>query len=246
MNTKNRKIASMRATKERKQKKLVLVLGGLFLVLLVVQGPRTLKMLRGSKSSTPATAPASKPGTPATVTAAAAPVSSTQLPESDVPPRRTRSQLYSFELFRSKDPFAQQISETPAAPVATAAPAAVSSAAVSSPTGSTAVPGASAAPVQQPAASVASSDGGVPTSKTAAAVIDVNGQRQAVDVSQSFPALNPTFRLVSVKGNVATIGIAGGSFASGNGTVTLRAGRTLTLMNTSDGQRYELRLVSSR
>ena len=241
MNTKNRKIASMRATKERKQKKLVLVLGGLFLVLLVVQGPRTLKMLRGSESSTPAAAPASKPGTPATVTAAAAPVSSTQLPESDVPPRRTRSQLYSFELFDSKDPFAQQISETPAAPVATATPAAVSS-----PTASTAVPSAAPAPVQQAAASVAASEGGVPTSKTAAAVIDVNGQRQAVDVSQSFPALNPTFRLVSVKGNVATIGIAGGSFASGNGTVTLRAGRTLTLMNTSDGQRYELRLLSIR
>jgi hypothetical protein len=42
------------------------------------------------------------------------------------------------------------------------------------------------------------------------------------------------------------IGIAGGSLASGNGSIALRAGRTLTLMNTSDGQRYELRLVSVR
>jgi len=242
MNTKNRKMVSMRAAKERKQKKLVLVLGALFLVLLVVQGPRTLKMLRGSKSSTPAAAPASKPGASANVAPVAAPVSSTQLPESDVPPRRTRSQLYSFEVFDSKDPFAQQISETAGAPVATAAPADVSSSTGSTPGGAAT---ASAAPVRQPA-SVAPSDGGVSTSKTAAAVIDVNGQRQAIDVSQSFPAVNPTFRLVSVKGNVATIGIAGGSFASGNGTVTLRAGRTLTLMNTSDGQRYELRLVSVR
>ena len=242
MNTKNRKIASMRATKERKQKKLVLVLGGLFLVLLVVQGPRTLKMLRGNNSPTPAAAPATNPGMPASVTAVAVPVSSTQLPESDVPPRRTRSQLYSFELFDSKDPFAQQITETAAAPVGTVAPATLSSS-TGSPTAPPAT--ASAAPVRQ-SASVAPSSGGVSTSKTAAALIDVNGQRQAVDVSQSFPALNPTFRLVSVKANVATIGIAGGSFASGNGTVTLRAGRTLTLMNTSDGQRYELRLLSIR
>jgi hypothetical protein len=58
--------------------------------------------------------------------------------------------------------------------------------------------------------------------------------------------VNPTFKLVSVKGEVAMIGIAGGSLASGNGSIALRAGRTLTLMNTSDGQRYELRLVSVR
>jgi len=79
-----------------------------------------------------------------------------------------------------------------------------------------------------------------------AAVIEVNGQPQTVGVSQAFPQASPTFRLVSVHGQAAMIGIAGGSFASGSRTLTLQLGKTLTLMNTSGGQRYELRLVSVR
>jgi len=243
MNMKNAKVVSLRAAKERKQKKVALVLGGLFVVLLVVQGPRTLKMMRGSGSSAPATAPASRAQAPASTTPVATTASSTQLPESDVPPRRTRSQLFSFELFESKDPFAQQVSQsTASAPVATAvAPPSASAQPAPTPAGIEPT-----APAPSQTSSVAASNSGASASKTAAAVIEVNGQRQTVELSQSFPAVNPTFRLVSVKGEVAMIGIAGGSLASGNGSIALRAGRTLTLMNTSDGQRYELRLVSVR
>jgi hypothetical protein len=48
-----------------------------------------------------------------------------------------------------------------------------------------------------------------------------------------------------VNHGVARIGIASGSYASGAGTVSLSGGRTLTLVDTSDGVRYKLELVSA-
>ena len=60
----------------------------------------------------------------------------------------------------------------------------------------------------------------------------------------TFPASNPSFKLVSLTKKTAKIGIAGGSLQSGSQTVTLRKGKSLTLMNTADGTRYVLRLLS--
>jgi hypothetical protein len=51
------------------------------------------------------------------------------------------------------------------------------------------------------------------------------------------------FTLVSLTTNSARIGIAGGSYENGASTVTLRKGKTVTLVNTADGARYALRLV---
>ena len=63
-------------------------------------------------------------------------------------------------------------------------------------------------------------------------------------VGTSFPSANPLFRLVSVGSNgVARIGIASGSYSSGAHTVSLVPGRTLTLVDTADGIRYQLRLL---
>jgi hypothetical protein len=78
-----------------------------------------------------------------------------------------------------------------------------------------------------------------------AARISVNGRIQVVRVGTSFPSANPVFRLVSVKGGVARIGIASGSYSSGAQTVSLTAGRTLTLVDTADGIRYQLRFLAA-
>jgi hypothetical protein len=67
---------------------------------------------------------------------------------------------------------------------------------------------------------------------------------QTVRVGASFPSSNPLFRLVSVAHGVVRIGIANGSYASGTQAVSLTAGKTLTLVDTSDGARYKLRLVA--
>jgi hypothetical protein len=262
MSAKNRK-NNLKIAKAQRQKKIAIVLGALFAVLLVVQVPKTLKKLHGSSS--PAAAPVSSssrtPGTPtpaapASSTTLTAASSSAKLPESDLPPRRSKSQLFSFERFRSKDPFAQQVSDATAGTPAysgTAPAVTASSSTAGMASSSSAIPATTQAQPAQPAtaatpirtaASVTA--GSASSQKVTAAVIEVNGQPQTVGISQAFPQASPTFRLVSARGQAAMIGIAGGSFASGNKTLTLRLGKTLTLMNTSGGQRYELRLVSVR
>jgi hypothetical protein len=80
--------------------------------------------------------------------------------------------------------------------------------------------------------------------KTGAVTLSVNGATQTVRLGGSFPSSNPLFKLVSVAHGVVRIGIANGSYASGTQTVALTVGKALTLVDTSDGARYTLRLVS--
>ena len=61
---------------------------------------------------------------------------------------------------------------------------------------------------------------------------------------QDLPSADPVFRLVALTRTTAKVGIAGGSLSTGDGTTTLTKGKKVTLMNTADGTRYELVLVS--
>ena len=61
----------------------------------------------------------------------------------------------------------------------------------------------------------------------------------------SFPSSNPLFRLVGASHGGVRIGIASGSYSSGAHTVSLTLGRTLTLVDTADGIRYKIRLLSA-
>jgi hypothetical protein len=76
-----------------------------------------------------------------------------------------------------------------------------------------------------------------------AVTIAVNGKRESVRVGAGFPSANPIFRLVSVTGGAARIGIANGSYSSGAQTVLLRLNRTLTLVDTANNVHYRLRLL---
>ncbi len=264
MSSRKNRHSELRAAKQRRQKKIAIGGAVLLAVVLAIQVPRLMN--RGG-SSAPATAAAETTGTGtttgattttataggtaaapteptagATSTATGSTTTHTKLPDSDLAPTRLRSQLASFELFDSKDPFVQQVSS------ATAPTAAVGTAPVapSTPTasGTTATPGtppssSTTFPTTQPPA----------TARTLAhklsAVIEVNGRSERVDVDHAFPSSNPTFKLVSLANGVAMIGIAGGAYASGAQTATLQQGTTLTLVDTSSGLRYELRLVST-
>jgi hypothetical protein len=75
--------------------------------------------------------------------------------------------------------------------------------------------------------------------------LQVNGKTQAVRIGGSFPSSNPLFKLVSVSHGLVRIGIASGSYQSGAQTVSLVSGRTLTLVDTADGVRYRIRLLSA-
>jgi hypothetical protein len=135
-------------------------------------------------------------------------------------------QLISFGRFSSKDPFVEQIDETQAGGGGGSTPA---------PSSPAVTPGGGVVPVSPTAGSP-----GVAGS----AVISVNGVQETVAAGGEFPKESPVFRLVKVVGGEARIGIAGGALASGSPTVTLRKGKAVTLVNTADGTRYELKLVS--
>jgi hypothetical protein len=270
MSSKTRR-RQLRVAKERRQKQIVIGGGVLLAVLVAIQAPRL--MHRGGSSAAATTAAATTAGvttagattagetTPTSTlpggataaptdstaagasTATGAPTTHTRLPDSDVAPLRLRTQLASFELFDSKDPFVQQVSDQPP-PTTGVAPAPTAPA-----QGAPTAPGTAPATPTAPTTVLASTTQSQGTARTLAhnlsAVIEVNGKSERVGVDQAFPSSSPTFKLVSLANGVAMIGIAGGAYASGAQTVALQAGRTLTLVNTSDGVRYELRLVST-
>ncbi|HZT85146.1 MAG TPA: hypothetical protein VE984_06955 [Gaiellaceae bacterium] len=238
--------------REEKEKRMKMVAVGGAVLLAVVLAFEVPKVMSGGKSATstpPAvtttattgapTTGAPATGTPAPATTAPGPAAaslstaSTKLPTSDVQPRRGKAQLFSFNHFTGKDPFVQQVS---------AAPATSSVAAGGGGGGSSKSSGSSGTSAK--ATAPAGNSSSRTLAVTGAARISVNGRVEVVRVGASFPSANPLFRLVGVSRGIARIGIANGSYSSGARTVALAAGRTLTLVDTADGIRYRLRLVS--
>jgi hypothetical protein len=227
---------SAREAKDKRMKKVAVGLAVVLVAVLAYEVPKV--MHSGSSSATPpavtTTTSTTATGTPVTATpgTAAAAVTptgaSTKLPNSDVSPRRTKSTLLSFSHFAGKDPFVQQVDNSTTAPTASTAAARSS--------GSSSGSGSSSSPQTKKSRTLAASG---------AARISVNGRIQTVRVGGSFPSSNPLFRLVRVSNGVARIGIANGSYASGAHTISLSLGRTLTLVDTADGIRYKIQLVSA-
>jgi hypothetical protein len=238
--------------KAKKQKIIAAIGGVLLLGLLAFQVPRTMKMLHPpnaneSVSSTPSTtatttgpiaAPTLSGGN---ATAASASVGGDGISDPDAVPLPESGQLLAFGRFRTKDPFVQQLR------LNCASGDCASTSTSSSPTKG----GTSTSPTSKPAtgASAPSSASGAAAAPAAtpaptSAVISVNGAAQTVQVGGTFPTPDPAFTLVSVSMRGARIGIAGGSLQNGKATVTMKKGKPLTLMNTADGTRYVLRLLS--
>src|SRR5215211_238780 len=179
--------AALRAQKDAKQKKLLIILIVPFIALLAWQGPKTFKALQGGSPPPPTSA---VPATPTTSVPTATPL----LPDSGPQPDRLDGQLLSFSRFSGRDPFA------PVGP---------------------------------------SSSG----QSAAGATIEVNGTSEDVRVNDSFPASDPTFKLVSVTETAAVIGLVSGSFSNGDDTITINVGETLVLA-ADDGTRYAIKIVS--
>jgi len=241
----------MQKAKEAKQKKIAIVGGVLLLAIMGFQGPRTLKMLKGPGDTT-----AAPPATTATAPTDAGglalpPVSTTGTPPSggsaspvDGGPVAIAGQLVSFTRFASKDPFVQQIDVGETA--ARGGGGGTRSGSGSGSGSGSASGSSSGSDGGKGSGSGASSSGGGGSKPAApsSATIAVNGAGESVSVGKDFPAATPLFHLVKLSGATALVGIAGGSYASGDQTATLRKGKTLVLQNTADGTRYELRLVS--
>jgi hypothetical protein len=245
--------------KAKKQKKMAIAGFVLLLALVAYQGPKTMKLL--SPPPPPSSAPATT--TPAPVAPGAAPTpkakptpvtpapsgrtAGSSLPASpadslvvnaDLSPVPLDGQLAALTQFTSKDPFKQQVVSTTA----------TSSGSTSTPTTSTTTtPSGSSSGSFTPGPG---STSGSPTSgstthtpSATVATISVNGVEMAVTVKTDFPADSPFFHLVSLTPTTAKIAIAGGTLATGS-TLTLKKGKAVTLMNTADGTRYILVLIS--
>ena len=247
---------ALRKQKEAKQKKLLFVLAPVLLLLLVWQGPATLKAFTGgdaapapspASTSATSTAPASTGSTPAPSSApapssgsagasagAAAPGES--LPDTDVPVEAQEGQLISFSRFIGKDPFQQQLSSDPGAGGAAPSFGAGATGAVPPPP----TPRASSSPAPT-AASPGQSAGG--DRQPASAVIAVNGAAHTVTVGGTFPSGDLVFRLAAVADGRATIGLVKGTFSGGARTVEVSVGETVILVSRPDGLRYRVKLV---
>jgi len=225
--------------KAKRQKIMAAGGGVLLLAVLAIQVPRTMSMLNAKPAPPPpaAVAPGTVPSdpsvlpTPGAVGGGAAPTASGDgtLVDSDPVPVAADGQLISFGRFTSKDPFAEQIDET------SAGGGGGGGGSTPAPSGPGATPGGGAVPAGPTTGSPGAAS---------SAVISVNGVQETVATGGEFPKDAPVFRLAKVVGGEVRIGIAGGALASGSPTVTLRKGKAVTLVNTADGTRYELELVS--
>ena len=221
--------------KQKKQKILLAVLGVAFLGVAAFEGPKLWKQLHPPPLP-PRVIPANggNPVAGAPTTLAAPTLGGAQEPGATTTdatgslvaagPTVQDGVLASFSRFASKDPFAQQLNDQQASS---------SPSSGGSSSGGSANPGIPGVPGTAP--------------KPGSAVISVNGTLYTVATKTDFPqpsASDPTavalFHLVSVTAHTATISIAGGSYATGAPTVTLKENKPVTLMNTADGTRYTL------
>jgi hypothetical protein len=245
----------IRVAKDKKMKKVAIGLSVVFVAVVAYEVVPLVMHGGGSSAAAapPATTTTSAPttATPAPTTATPAPATtpagtaaaavtptatSAKLANSDETPNVGKAQLYSFSQFSGRDPFAQQIIDATAGQPDASGQDAQGNPTQTGTSSGTASTGTTAAVTHhQPTRTLAA---------TGAARIAINGRVQVVRVGASFPSGNPLFRLVSVTNGVAKIGIATGSYSSGAKSVSLRAGRSLTLVDTADGIRYQIRLVS--
>jgi len=244
------KKVDLKAVKAAKQKKIAIGGAVLFVGVLAFSVPHTLKMLHPSQPKPKAAHSLSPHATPTATAPVAIPLPGVPVANSstgaavltaELAPAAREGQLSVLSAsFKSKDPFRQLInadatastsSDTTAKPAKPAKP----------------VPTLKVVPSTPPAATSSVIPGAAPAVQTPflSAVISVNGVREGVDVKVDFPAASPVFHLVKVTKTTVKISVAGGALANGKQTLTLRRGKPLTLVNTADGTRYRLLLVST-
>jgi hypothetical protein len=241
------------AAAKAKKQKVILIVGGVALLGLgVLQGPKLLD--RGTPAETVVAEPADAAsegqtdGAPEAVVAAGttpaggnvvvaaantgAVVAGVALPRKSTV-RPATSQLASFTLFEFKDPFVPQDGGNDAD--------AETSPAQDAPPPSSDTPAGSGEGTSSTTGSGEQASQGKPL-PIVYATIDLDGKPQQVTVKDKFPAKEPLFVLRSLNAKQAKIGVAGGSFDDGT-AVTLRKGKSITLVNTATGVRYVLKLV---
>jgi hypothetical protein len=221
--------------REKRARTLVIAFSVVFLIVMVVQGPKLLKSLTGG-SAPPAggtVAGALPPGVnPSAPTAVAAVGSSTASVVAD-------GQLSNLSRFAFKDPFHALVNVPSTGAASGATGGSAGSPGTSKP--ATLSPAAAAAAAVMPTVTFTATK--TPPPPPNAAVVKTNGNRQVIFVGDDFPKTTPLFKLVALGKKNIRIGVLGGSFTSGALTIKLPKGKRLTLANKADGSRYVLQLL---
>jgi hypothetical protein len=218
--------------KAAKQKKLVILLAVIFLVVAGVQGPKFWKQLHPKPAGEAAPTPGSVPATSATdtATAAATPAAS--------------GRLHTFRHLKLKDPFRALVT-VPVADTSSSAPP--DNAAKAKPPAEKQTEPKQPKPKQPKPAAAPAASGTVSFSAAQpppnAAIVTTNGRKQLVYVGDGFPTADPVFRLVALANKAVRVGVLGGSFTDGLPTIKLARGKPVTLANEADGSRYVIKLV---
>ena len=230
--------------KSRKQIYFIIGGGVILAILLAIQLPKFLG--GGSEAAPPTTTdavPTASSTAGATPTGGSVPVAASGavlagvkiVPGVVVKPGE--GQLASFSLFGKRDPFVQVVKDPGAAGSQDGEPIGVQvSGGGGGSTGANGAPSSGNVSTGGQTGSVSNPSG------LTSATIWINGSDEAVDVKKRFPKADPTFVLQSLKPKSAQLGVVGGAF-TGGGTITLKMGQTLTLVNTATGARYSLRLL---
>ena len=240
---------------KQKRQKMIAIVGGVLLVaLLAFQAPKVMKKLHEKPPPLPGNVlppNGNPPGTTtpslaaptlgagsgtatsgSTASATGAGAASGDGPASalavyEIAPQPQDGQLPNLGRFVAKDPFIQQ----------GGGDGTTTGSSGSESSGTTSGGGTSSTPTPTPVPTTPST----PSLPASSARISVNGApAETVGVGNDFPASNPLFHLVSATTTSARVSIAGGSYADGRNTVTLRPGKPVTLQNTADGTRYTL------
>lgn len=252
MARKNKAADAMKRQKEARQKKILIGLAPLLLLLLVWQGPGTLSaMTGGSAEPPPVVAPEGSDGgtTPSgdldPATGAAPTTAGGAMPTATDPAAAPASlpnttdlvtpgpgQLVAFDRFLGKDPFRQQVTPT-----------------VETPSGADGGGDPGGAPTEPPPGGGAPTPTPTPTppppsATFEAAVLEVNGVQQTVVKRGTFPSSDPIFRLFSIKRGSIEFGLVSGQFTEGEERIVVKAGKSVTLVSQPDGQRFVIRLIA--
>jgi hypothetical protein len=253
---------SAAAAKEAKMKKIAIVGGVLLLGLIGFQAPKVLKSLHSSSGTTETSAAPVEPATPP-------PSLTDEVPPVAAAEQLVSFSLFRAkdpfvqQIVADTNPSAGPSNPGYKSPGGASGPAGTMPTSATTPTATTeplppttaptteTAPITPAAPTDTTATTTGTSSTSTSTSPAApqtGAAISTNGVCQAVAVGGTFPqsAPEPFFELVSVAadGNSAQVGIGGaGRLDTGQPTVTLTKGKTLTLLNDTTRVRYVLALL---
>jgi len=215
--------ADKQKDKEKKEKIILAALVGVLVIVGALELPKMLKKSSPSSAGTATQTSSTSPGGTPGATAPSGPVAVGSLPNQSSYEAGV-GQLSGFSLFNGRDPFGN-VSTTPSGSSTS------SSATTSSNTNST-------------TSSNTNSTTTTAHGAYAGAKISVNGTSEGVLLKGTFPSASPAFVLKSVTAKQIMIGVNGGSFASGQGKVTIKKGKSVVLVNTVDSMRYVIKYVA--